>query len=442
MARNKKNKPEKSSFELSDSERKLIVERLKWLHARWLERLQQDSSAEGAPLEFAELQNLHDNLAFDVDYAGDGRCAPALEKILDRLAETLEAQGDEEAVPQELLPRYREIIALTDQFCNERLNEEYRSVCRTAAAGLCQEGSPVDRGKVAGWAAGVVAAVGWVNFLGDPSQVPYVRTEEIAKWFGVSAATLQTKSKTIRDGLQMMRLDPAFTLPSRMESNPLVAFGGMLANLASLDLDRVERGIETLGDDNDDEEEFQSSPTTAFQLKITLQDVKPAVWRRVETPDCTLGELHETIQRTMGWRDGHMHEFVVGKTRVISAQFEEFEEASEDRRLEADVWLSEVDDAGLKKFEYMYDFGDGWRHVIAIEKILPIDAVGDAPICTGGARACPPEDIGGPWGYAEFLEALTDPSHARHEELAEWYGEEEFDPERFDVEDTNRLLAR
>jgi hypothetical protein len=429
-----------TTFQLSDGERKLIVERLKWLHERWLERLRQDASAEGAPLEYEELQNLHDNLAFDVDYAGDGRQAPALEKILDRLAETLEEQSDEAAVPQELLPRYREIIALTDQFCNERLNEEYRSVCRTAAAGLCQEGSPVERGKVAGWAAGVVAAVGWVNFLGDPSQVPHVRTEEIAKWFGVSAATLQTKSKTIRDGLEMMRFDPAFTLASRMESNPLVTFGSMLENLSSLDLDRVERGVETLGDDDD--EKFASSPTTAFQLKITLQDVKPAVWRRIETPDCTFGELHQAIQAVMGWRDGHIHEFAVGEMRIIAPMWEPFQGKPERCRRETDLLLSEIDADGIKEFEYMYDFGDGWRHTIKIEKQLPIDAVGDVPLCTGGVGACPPEDIGGPPGYEEFVEVMADPSHKRHEELMEWYGDEDFDPERFDVEEANRLLTR
>lgn len=431
-----------ATFELSAAERELIVERLRGLHERWTMRLQETSSGGTSRLAYEELQNLYDNLVFDVDYAGDGRRAPALEKILARLEETLEAQGDEASVPRELLPRYQEIVALTDQFCNERLNEEYRSICRTAAAGLCQDGSPVMRGKVAGWAAGVVAAVGWVNFLGDPSQDPHVRTEEIAKWFGVSAATLQNKSKTIRDGLDMMRFDPAFTLPSRMERNPLVNFGGMLANLSSLDLERDEGGIGFLDDDGDDDDEFEASPMAAFQLKITLQDVKPPVWRRVETRDCTLGELHETIQAAMGWHDGHMHEFTVGKTRVISAELEEFEAAPAGSRREEAVLLSELYAAGTKKIEYTYDFGDGWRHSIVIEGKVPVDAVAAQPVCTGGARACPPEDIGGPWGYAEFLEALADPTHERHEELTEWYGEEDFDPERFDVAEANRMLAR
>lgn len=435
-------KQEETTFELSAAERALIVERLRALHERWMMRLQETSSGGGARLAYEELQNLYDNLAFDVDYAGAGRQTPALEKILARLEASLETQSDEEYVPQELLPRYQEIVALTDQFCNERLNEEYRSMCRTAAAGLCQEGSPVDRGKVAGWAAGVVAAVGWVNFLGDPSQEPHMRTEEIAKWFGVSAGTLQSKSKTIRDGLQMTSFDPAFTLPSRMESNPLVNFGGMFATLSSLELGGGQRGVGLLDDDDDEGENVEASPTAAFQLKIVLQEVKPPVWRRVETLDCTLGELHETIQAVMGWHDGHMHEFAVGKTRVISAEFEEFEAAPAGSRREDEVLLSELDAAGTKKIEYMYDFGDGWRHSIVIEGKLPVDAVAEQPVCTGGARACPPEDIGGPWGYAEFLEALADPTHARHEELTAWYGEEDFDPERFDVAEANRLLAR
>ncbi len=80
---------------------------------------------------------------------------------------------------------------------------------------------------------------------------------------------------------------------------------------------------------------------------------------------------------------------------------------------------------------YIYDFGDGWEHKIELEKILPRDENIEYPICIAGKRACPPEDCGGIWGYGEFLEAIRNPEHERHEELLEWVGGE-FDPESFD----------
>jgi hypothetical protein len=125
-------------------------------------------------------------------------------------------------VPAEFRQAYLEIVSLTDEFCNERLNAEYQELCREMTISICQDGSPVIRGKRASWASGIVYSVGWINFLGDPSQQPHVRSEEIAKWFGVSTGTMLSKAKTIREGLDLIPLDPAFTLPSRLDDNPLI----------------------------------------------------------------------------------------------------------------------------------------------------------------------------------------------------------------------------
>ena len=127
-----------------------------------------------------------------------------------------------EDVPQEYRERFVGIIERTDRFCEKRLNDEYKQMCREMAAAFCQPGSPVHRGKRESWASGIVHAVGWVNFLSDPSQQPYMRSEEIANGFGVSTGTMQAKSKAIRDALDITPLDPDFTLPSLLEQNPLV----------------------------------------------------------------------------------------------------------------------------------------------------------------------------------------------------------------------------
>jgi len=91
------------------------------------------------------------------------------------------------------------------------------------------------------------------------------------------------------------------------------------------------------------------------------------------------------------------------------------------------------------RFTYTYDFGDNWEHVIDVEKILDEDADGQYPRCVDGQRACPPEDVGGVWGYEAFLEVMRDPKHPEHEERLEWVGEE-FDPEEFDKDVVNQVL--
>ncbi|MEX0939565.1 MAG: DUF6398 domain-containing protein [Pirellulales bacterium] len=131
-----------------------------------------------------------------------------------------EIWGSDE-VPPEFRRIYFEIVSLTDAFCNERLDRECQELCWKLAIELCQEGSPVVRGKRASWACGIVYTIGWVNFLTDPNSQPHVRPDEIAEWFGVSQATMHSKSKIIREGLDIIPLDPDFTLSSRLDDNPL-----------------------------------------------------------------------------------------------------------------------------------------------------------------------------------------------------------------------------
>jgi hypothetical protein len=88
---------------------------------------------------------------------------------------------------------------------------------------------------------------------------------------------------------------------------------------------------------------------------------------------------------------------------------------------------------------YIYDFGDDWVHVLLLEKILPWDPEAELPRCIKGKRACPPEDVGGPYGYADFLEVLADPEHPDHQEMVEWIGGP-FDPEAFDMKAVNTAL--
>ena len=125
-------------------------------------------------------------------------------------------------VPDRYAARFAELAELTDAFCDVRLNTDYKQLCREMAAVICQNAPSVLRGRPSGWAAGIVHALGRVNFLTDPNQTPHMATAEIAKGFGVSQATMMSKAKVIRQGLDLMPFHPDWCLPSRLDDNPLV----------------------------------------------------------------------------------------------------------------------------------------------------------------------------------------------------------------------------
>ncbi len=181
------------------------------------------------------------------------------------------------------------------------------------------------------------------------------------------------------------------------------------------------------------------SPTRigdVYELKVTLEEIEPPVWRQLEVPgDITLAKLHSVMQLAMGWFDYHLHEFRIGEGTYgePDPEFDDDREVKDDRR----VRLSRAVDGVGVEFVYLYDFGDGWTHRVAVEHIGPPEPRIRYPRVLAGARACPPEDVGGPYGYVDFLEAVADPKHPEHDGMLEWVGGE-FDPEAFDVEAKNR----
>jgi hypothetical protein len=127
-----------------------------------------------------------------------------------------------ESVPKAMEPVFREVTSLMDRFSAERLNPEYAALCRAMAAVLARKRpSPLLRGKPEVWAAGVVSAVGHVNFLSDRSTEPHATPRELAAWFQVAESTAQSKGKQIRDLLRIGVMDPNWTLPSRLDRNPM-----------------------------------------------------------------------------------------------------------------------------------------------------------------------------------------------------------------------------
>jgi hypothetical protein len=178
---------------------------------------------------------------------------------------------------------------------------------------------------------------------------------------------------------------------------------------------------------------------TVFQIKMTLKGIDPPIWRRIQTKDCTLEEIHALIQVTMGWEFEHLYRFNIGGVEYADLDMmneEEIEDA-------CDTTLGEILPPRNRRprFHYEYDFGDNWIHQLIVEEqILPEKGV-KYPFCVAGQRACPPEDCGGPWSYTDFVETISNLDHRRHEETLEWLGGV-FDPERFDLEAVNGELRR
>ena len=174
--------------------------------------------------------------------------------------------------------------------------------------------------------------------------------------------------------------------------------------------------------------------TQKYQIKIGLQEAKPPIWRRIFVPsNMNLSELHEVIQVTMGWENYHLHQFFING-RCYGPITPDLDDMEWDD--EQDVTLSSAFPKEKSKIVYEYDFGDGWVHDITLEKVLPLNKKDKLPTCIKGKRACPPEDCGGIWGYANLLDILADPKHEEYEDTLEWIGKN-IDPEAFSVEAIN-----
>src|ERR1041384_7655282 len=181
-----------------------------------------------------------------------------------------------------------------------------------------------------------------------------------------------------------------------------------------------------------------------YQLKVVLIGSTPAIWRRLRVPgNASLGWLHAVLQVAMGWTNSHWHHFLTVEACYSDSRSNEgMGFGEEPDRDEAKVTLAQAVPIEGAHFGYEYDFGDSWEHDITVEKILP--PVTPAPKiaqCLDGARACPPEDCGGVWGYANLLKILKNRKHPEYRTMMEWLGRQ-LDAEAFDLAKTNRWLRK
>jgi len=176
------------------------------------------------------------------------------------------------------------------------------------------------------------------------------------------------------------------------------------------------------------------------RIRIELEDIDPAVWRRVEVPLTTsLRGLHEIIQAVMPFENHHLFQFDIGDKRYGTPDPEwDYGLATIDAK---NIKLGVLIERGIDQFSYTYDFGDNWQHSITIETVAAADPAIDYPRFIEGARRAPPEDVGGVPGFEEFLEAMTKPRHPERKRLITWYGRI-FDPEDIDLPSVNARVGK
>ena len=168
------------------------------------------------------------------------------------------------------------------------------------------------------------------------------------------------------------------------------------------------------------------------RLKVTLKDVKPAVVRRIEVPlTIRLDRLHLVLQAAVGWTNSHLYEI---RARDVGWGVPDPDWGDGPLDARKMRLLGVLEDTGAKTLNYLYDFGDGWEHTIKVERITdPMPGL-TYPLLIDATGRCPPEDVGGPWGYAEFLEAIANPKHENHADMVQWVGEL-FDPNTIDFDE-------
>ena len=173
-----------------------------------------------------------------------------------------------------------------------------------------------------------------------------------------------------------------------------------------------------------------------YQLKVTVADTDPPIWRRVLVPGgYTLDRVSRIIQLSLGWQGYHLHSF-----EIDGDQYGEPDPLGElELADELDVRLDAVATEG-SRFTYVYDFGDWWEHEILVERVAPADPDERYPVCVAGERAGPPEDVGGAGGYADLLAVLADPAKPDPSGFRDWLAE--FDPDRWNAANTSTLLRR
>ncbi len=353
------------------------------------------------------------------------------------------ASSKSDQVPKTMQEKFDRITAITDAFAAAHLNDEYAQLIRSATAALCRKRpSPLDKGHDKTWACGISHAIGMVNFLFDSSFDPHLSATELYQWFGVGSSTGQGKSKTVRDLLKIHQMDPNWTVPSRMNDNPMawmLSVNGFIMDIRDAPIgaqvEAYRKGmIPYIPGHKDDSDVFlqlldsgvsiqknttpqkATSKSTAAKILYTLKasiisgpvteafmKKNPEISRTVEIRgDQTLAELHNALFQAFGREEEHLYEFQVKGMKPNDPDADRYvlNVAMDHSRDEpaGEVKKTAIADLNLEPGEswgYWFDFGDDWWHHIETLEIGKPQARAKYPKVTQRVGANPPQ-------YAEW----------------------------------------
>jgi len=358
-----------------------------------------------------------------------------------------------EDVPKAMEEKFSSIVALTDNFARQHLNDEYAQMIRQATAALCRKRpSPLEKGQAKTWACGVTHAIGMVNFLFDSSQTPHIGANDLYKEFGVAASTGQGKSKLVRDTLKIHQLDPDWCLPSLVDDNPMIwllSVNGVIMDIRNAPLgaqvDAFRQGLIPYLPGHKEKSEAiatllqqvsslegpaprkptptksakpqnQPSPEALqalYVLAVTLMSgpvtekflkKNPVMSRTIEIRgDQTLADLHDMIFKAFNRADAHMYEFQLNgegpndpdADRYVLAMVLEDNFGSPPAGDVAKVQIGALDLAIDEMFGYWFDFGDDWWHRVQVIATAAPKPKVKYPRITERVGASPPQ-------YADF----------------------------------------
>jgi len=347
-------------------------------------------------------------------------------------------------LPDAYTDRFTEVVERTDAFCAAHLDDAYKRLCRELAAAACRQELAILSGRPASWAAGVVYAVGRVNFLTDPSQSPHMTSKDLAKGIGVSVSNMQAKSRVLWDGLELMPFHPDWSLPGTMDDNPLVwmlSVNGFVMDIRTapceaqvaayeaglipyIPADReaapdTEAGAQTGAQTGArivarKDEQTAEAPSGAdqadklFELEVAiiqgpmteafLKD-NPEIIRTLQVRgDQTLDTFHEAIFDAFDRFDAHMYEFQIGGKGPNDPDAKRYGlvmcDSFDPDNIAGDVRDTTIGSLGLKvdePFGYWFDFGDDWWHQVTVRAIHDKAPRGRYPKVTERIGDSPPQ---------------------------------------------------
>jgi hypothetical protein len=399
-------------------ERDIIISSKHIADSALQDRIKNTPSREVISFTFDELEDLHRGLAFDANQTDEKKREKTIRKVLHKIEDFLAEEDD-----------FDETELTLDDFENDlpipgSPQQLFDGIFGGDARGFAQ--APPCRVMLTAAHREALRSMDTLSL--DIHKVVAIESQDELE-FDFSPRQVLVTSLAIKEVIDRLSdeedkglVQPCLEIAQRISD----ALLSVIEDTAELDAEQRYR-------------QSQASPVkVAYQLKITLDGSKPPIWRRLLVADCTLDVLHQVIQIAMGWTNSHLHLFEYDEDRFSDPRFEpDWDDESYD---ETQVFLSQLIADGCEKLRYWYDFGDDWWHTIKIEKTFQPKPTDKFPICVKGVGACPPEDCGGIWGYYEFLDAVGDPKHKRHDEFVEWAGED-YDPNHFDSEERNAALA-